>query len=328
MAGSSSEMAIFQRVVERGSFAGAADDVGLSPSAVAKLISRLEARLGVRLINRTTRRLALTAEGEFYLEHAREIIAAIESVEADIASARLSPRGHLRVHTFPVIAVHHLVPVLLDFMTCYPQITFDFLVTNRIVDIIGENVDVSLRIGGLNDSALVARKIVDLTRIVCASPSYLARHGRPVRPADLVQHSCLTLSRNPGSVTWPFRVDGQLVQVDVKGPVSADSTDMLVGLAIEGAGILRLSEHVVGEAIEKGQLEPILQDVQDPEKYPLWALLPPGRNQAPKVRAFLDFLLGRIGSAPWRNRSEAADGGRSRAHAGTKRRSALPPRLA
>ncbi len=208
MASSSTEMAIFQRVAERGSFAGAAEDVGLSASAVAKLIARLEQRLGVRLINRTTRHLALTAEGEIYLEHAREILAAIESAEADIASTRLSPRGHLRVHTFPVIAVHHLAPVLPDFLTRYPQITFDFLVTNRIVDIVGENVDISLRMGGLNDSALVARKIIDLTRVVCASPSYLARYGRPVRPADLVHHSCLTLSRNPGSATWPFRLGG------------------------------------------------------------------------------------------------------------------------
>jgi DNA-binding transcriptional LysR family regulator len=305
MASPSSEMTIFQRVIERGSFAGAADDVGLSPSAVAKLISRLEGRLGVRLINRTTRRLALTAEGEIYLEHAREILAAIEAVEADIASARVSPRGHLRVHAFPVVAVHHLVPVLPDFLQRYPQITFDFLVTNRIVDILGENVDISLRMGALDDSALVARKIVDLSRIVCASPGYLARHGRPVRPADLAQHSCLTLSRNPGSTTWPFRDRGELVQIDVKGTVSADSADMLLGLAIEGAGILRISEHVVAEAIEKGQLEPLLQDVQDPEKYPLWALLPPGRHQAPKLRAFLDFLIERLGSAPWRNGSRS-----------------------
>src|SRR5262245_11794594 len=300
MASSSTEMAIFQRVAERGSFAGAAADVGLSPSAVAKLITRLEVRLGVRLINRTTRRLALTAEGEIYLEHVREILAAIESAEADISSARLSPRGHLRVHTFPVIAVHHLVPVLPDFLTRYPQITFDFLVTNRIVDILGENVDISLRMGTLNDSALVARKIVDLTRVVCASPSYLARHGRPVQPADLVHHSCLTLSRNPGSAMWPFRLGGEQVQVDVKGPVSADSADMLLGLAINGAGILRLSEHVVARAIQQGQLEPLLQDVGDPEKYPLWALLPPGRHQPPKTRAFLDFLIERLGSAPWR----------------------------
>jgi DNA-binding transcriptional LysR family regulator len=312
MASSSSEMAIFQRVAERGSFAGAAEDVGLSPSAVAKLISRLEARLGVRLINRTTRRLALTAEGEIYLGHAREILAAIESAEADITSARPSPRGHLRVHTLPVIAVHHLVPVLPDFLIRYPKITFDFLVTNRMVDILDENVDVSLRIGQLNDSALVARKIVDLTRIVCASPRYLARHGRPVRPADLVHHSCLTLSRNPGSATWPFRVDGELMQVNVNGPVSADSADVLLGLAIEGTGILRLSEHVVADAIHKGQLEPLLQDIQDPQTYPLWALLPPGRHQTPKVRAFLDFLIERLGATPWRAGSGANHRGRSR----------------
>jgi DNA-binding transcriptional LysR family regulator len=299
----SSEMAIFQRVAERGSFGAAAEDAGLSPSAVAKLITRLESRLGVRLINRTTRRLALTTEGEIYLEHAREILAAIESAEADIASARLSPRGHLRVHTFPVIAVHHLVPVLPDFLTRYPQITFDFLVTNRTVDIIGENVDISLRMGALEDSALVARKIVELPRIVCASPGYLARHDRPLRPSDLAHHSCLTLSRNPGSASWPFQVDGKLEQVHVKGPVSADSADMLLGLAVKGAGILRISEHVVAAAIQAGQLEPLLQDFRDPERYPLWALLPPGRHQTPKVRAFLDFLIERLGAAPWRHRS-------------------------
>jgi len=312
MASSATEMAIFQRVAERGTFAGAADDVGLSPSAVAKLITRLEARLGVRLINRTTRRLALTAEGGIYLDHAREILAAIESAEADIASARLAPRGHLRVHAFPFIAVRHLAPVLPEFLALYPQITLDFMITNRIVDVVGENLDVSLRMGQLNDSALVARKIVDLPRIVCASPDYIARRGRPVQPADLTQHPCLILSRNPGAATWPFEVGGKLMQVEVKGPVSADSTAMLLGLAIEGVGILRLSEHVVGEAIQKGQLLPLLQDVGDPERYPLWALLPPGRNQAPKVRVFLDFLLERLGSAPWRTGSEASDGRNSK----------------
>jgi len=308
MANSSTEMAIFQRVAERGSFAGAADDVGLSPSAVAKLVTRLETRLGVRLINRTTRRLSLTTEGEIYLERAREILAAIETAEAEISSARLSPRGHLRVHAFPFIAVRHLASVLPDFLVRYPQITFDFMVTNRIVDIIGENVDISLRIGALNDSALIARKIVNVPRIVCASPSYLARHERPTKPADLADHACLNLSRNPGSATWPFRVDGKLVQVEVNGPVSADSAAMLLGLAIQGAGILRLSEHVVAGAIQKGELEPLLQKVRDPEQYPLWALMPPGRNQAPKVKAFLDFLVDRLGSAPWRTRGRIDNG--------------------
>jgi DNA-binding transcriptional LysR family regulator len=293
-------MAIFERVAERGSFAGAAEDVSLSPSAVAKLITRLELRLGVRLINRTTRRLALTAEGEIYLDRVREILGAIESAESEIASARASPRGHLRVHTFPVIAAHHLAPALPDFLARHPHITFDFMVTNRSVDLVGENLDVSLRMGPLEDSALVACKIVDLSRVVCASPGYLARHGRPVEPADLVRHACLTLNRNPGSASWPFRINGKLTRIDVKGPVSADSADMLLQLAIGGAGILRLSEHVVARSIHEGLLQPLLQDAQDPETYPLFALLPPGRHQAPKVRVFIDFLIERLGSAPWR----------------------------
>jgi DNA-binding transcriptional LysR family regulator len=300
MAGSPAEMAIFERVAARGSFAGAAEDVSLSPSAVAKLIARLEQRLGVRLINRTTRRLALTAEGEIYLDRVREILAAIEVAEAEIASVRASARGHLRVHTFPIIAAHQLAPAVPDFLARHPHITLDFLVTNRIVDLIGENVDVSLRIGPLESSGLVSRKIVDLSRLVCASPAYLARHGRPTEPADLVRHACLTLSRNPGSTSWPFLVNGKLTRIEVKGPVSADSADMLLQLAIAGAGILRLSEHVVAPSIHEGLLQPLLQDAQDPDTYPLFALLPPGHHQAPKVRAFIDFLIERLGSAPWR----------------------------
>jgi DNA-binding transcriptional LysR family regulator len=135
---------------------------------------------------------------------------------------------------------------------------------------------------------------------VCASPSYLTEHGRPVEPSDLVRHACLTLSRNPGSASWPFRVNGRHTRIDVKGPVSADSADMLLQLAIGGAGILRLSEHVVARSIHEGLLQPLLQDAQDPETNPLYALLPPGRHQAPKVRAFIDFLIEHLGPAPWR----------------------------
>lgn len=211
-----------------------------------------------------------------------------------------SPRGHLRVHTFPVIAAHELASALPEFLVRHPHLSFDFMVINRSVDLIGENVDVSLRIGPLEDSGLVSRKIVDLSRIVCASPDYLARHGRPAEPADLVRHACLTLSRNPGSASWPFRINGKRTRIDVKGPVSADSADMLLQLAIRGAGILRLSEHVVARSIQEGLLQSLLQDMQDPETYPLFALMPPGHHQAPKVRAFIDFLIERLGSAPWR----------------------------
>jgi DNA-binding transcriptional LysR family regulator len=302
MANPSNEMGVFERVVERGSFAGAAQDVGVSSSAVSKLITRLELRLGVRLINRTTRRLGLTAEGEVYLKRAREILGAIDAAESEIASARTSPRGHLRVLAPPVLAVDHLGPALPDFLTRHPRVTLDFLVTNRVIDLVGENIDIALRTGHLDDSTVVSRKIVDISRIICASPRYLARYGRPVRPSDLVRHSCLTLNRIPESAVWSFRVDGQLTRVEVKGPVSADSADLLARLAIEGAGIVRLGEIAVAGAIQEGLLEPLLEDSHEPESFPLWALMPPGRQRALKVKVFLDFLIERLGSAPWRRR--------------------------
>jgi DNA-binding transcriptional LysR family regulator len=300
MASPPHEMRVFQRVIERGSFAAAAEDIGLSPSAVSKLITRLELRLGVRLINRSTRRLAMTHEGEIYFERARDILRAIESTESEVALTRASPRGHLRVHAFPTFAVDHLSAVLPDFLARYPRITFDFLVTNRSVDLIADNIDIALRVGRLDDSALVASKIVDLTQVVCASPKYLARHGRPVHPSDLARYACLTLSHFPGANRWPFQIDGQLVQVEVKGPVAADSAHMLLKLAIEGMGIIRFGDNVVAGAVQERDLEVILQDFQEPNRFPLWAMLPPGRQRTPKVKVFLEFLIERFGPAPWR----------------------------
>ncbi len=165
MTNAANEMGVFERVIERGSFAAAAQDVGLSPSAVSKLIFRLEQRLGVRLINRTTRRLALTAEGTTYLKRSREILAAIEAAETEIASARTSPRGHLRVHAPPVMIGDHFGPALPEFLVRYPRITIDFLVTNRTVDLVAENIDIAMRTGKLPDSSMIACKIIDLTQI-------------------------------------------------------------------------------------------------------------------------------------------------------------------
>lgn len=302
MASPPHEMGIFQRVIERGSFAGAAEDIGLSPSAVSKLITRLELRLGVRLINRTTRRLALTHEGEIYLQRSRDILRAIDATEAEIASTRMSPRGRLRVHAFPTFAVDHLSAALPDFSARYPHITFDFLVTNRSVDLIADNIDIALRVGPLNDSTLVASKIADLTQVVCASPKYLARYGRPLQPSDLARHACLTLSHFPNANKWSFWVGGERVQVEVKGPIAADSAHLLLRLAIEGMGIVRFGDNVVARAIQEGLLEPLMQDLQEPENFPLWAILPPGRQRTPKVKVFLDFLTTRFGRAPWRTR--------------------------
>ena len=300
MANAANEMSVFERVAERGSFAAAAEDVGLSPSAVSKLIMRLEQRLGVRLINRTTRRLALTAEGRTYLDRSREILAAIDAAESEIVSARISPRGHLRIHAPPVMIGDHFGPALSEFLTRYPRITMDFLVTSRAVDLVGENVDIAMRTGKLPNSSLIACKIVDLTQIVCASPAYLARHGRPLVPSDLTRHRCLVLNGIPEPTTWKFHDGTGAVAVEIKGAVSADSSDVLLRLAVEGVGIVRLGELAVGRALRNGSLEPLLLSVQVNEGYPLWALLPPGRQRSPKVKVFLEFLNERLGLAPWR----------------------------
>ncbi len=300
MANPSQEMGVFERVAERGSFAGAAKDTGLTPSAVSKLVSRLEQRLGVRLVTRTTRRLALTSEGEAFLRRSREILAAIDAAEAEVSSARLSARGQLRVLAPPVLAVEQLAPALPAFLARHPRITCDFLVTNRAVDLVKENVDVALQTGALSSSTLVARKVASLTQVICASPQYLARHGWPETPSDLARHSCLTLSRNPEASVWHFRVNNRTVPVGVKGSARADSADMLVRLAIEGVGIVRLGEIAVTGAIQKGLLQPLLQDTHQPESYPLWAVMPPGRQRALKVKVFLDFLSAHFATQPWR----------------------------
>jgi DNA-binding transcriptional LysR family regulator len=299
MANPSQEMGVFERVAERGSFAGAAQDTGLTASAVSKLVTRLEQRLGVRLITRTTRRLVLTSEGETFLRRSREILAAIDAAEAEIAAGRMAARGRLRVLAPPVLAVDQLAPAVPAFLARHPRITFDFLVTNRVIDLVKENVDVALQTGTLGSSTLVARKIADLKQVICASPHYLARHGRPEAPSDLTQHSCLTMSGSSDSSVWRFRVDNRVVAINVKGSAAADSADMLVRLAVEGVGIVRLGEIAVASAIQKGLLQPMLQETHQPESYPLWAVMPPGRQRALKVKVFLDFLTGRFANQPW-----------------------------
>lgn len=300
MANPANEMAVFERVAARGSFAAAAGDVGLSASAVSKLISRLETRLGVRLIHRTTRRLALTAEGATYLKRSQEILAAIEAAEGELASGRTSPRGHLRVHAPPVMISDHFAPALPGFLARYPRLTIEFVVANRVVDLVAENIDVSMRAGPQPDSSMIACKIIDLSQIVCASPKYLATHGRPNTPFDLKNHACLPLTSMLEPSTWRFDKDGESIAVEVDGPVGADSSDVLFKLAVEGIGIVRLGELAVAKALIDGSLVQVLQDVQVKEGYPLWALLPAGRQRSPKIRAFQEFLAQCLGRAPWR----------------------------
>ena len=295
-----SEMTAFVRAVELGGFSTAARDMGLTPSAISKLVTRLEDRLGVRLLNRTTRKLALTPEGEAYFQRSQRILADIDEAESEVARFRAQPKGLLRINVGSAFGMHQLAPALPEFLAANPEVRIELTVTDRIVDLIEEGADLGIRLGTLPDSSLVARKICDVERVVCASPAYLRKHGVPKRPDDLLGHNCLTISYSPGLRRWPFAAGDGVRHVEVAGNVSANTAESLLQLALLGVGIIRLSDPIVGEAIRDGRLVALLQDVHHAEPVPLHAVYPQGRHRSPRVAAMIDFLVERFGSAPWR----------------------------
>jgi DNA-binding transcriptional LysR family regulator len=292
------DMRAFVCVVEDHSFSAAATRLGLTPSAVSKLVTRLENRLGVRLLHRSTRRLALTSEGEIYFARAGQILADIDEVEAEIAKSRGSPRGHLRVNTGHAFGVQQLAPALPDFLVRYPDVEIELSITDRLIDPVEEHADVMIRAGPIFDTSLSARKIAEFERTICAAPSYLARWGEPRTPADLAKHMCIVAGPTLGR--WPFRMRDGMENVEIAPRVTTDSADAALQLALHGAGIVRLGDLLLAEPIRRGLLVPLLTDVHHVEPLPLSALYLAGRHRLPKVRVFLDFLVERFARAPWR----------------------------
>lgn len=300
-----SEMTAFVRAVELGGFSTAARDMGLTPSAISKLVTRLEDRLGVRLLNRTTRKLALTPEGEAYFNRSQRILADIHEAENEVALFRAQPKGLLRINVGTAFGMHQLAPALPDFLARNPELRIELTVTDRVVDLIEEGADLGIRLGTLPDSSLVARKICDVERVVCASPAYLKKNGLPRRPDDLARHNCLAVSYSPSLRRWPFTSGDTVRHVEVAGNVSANTAESLLQLALLGVGIIRLSDPIVGEAIRDGRLVALLQDVHHAEPLPLHAVYPQGRHRSPRVAAMIDFLVERFGAAPWRAPAKA-----------------------
>jgi DNA-binding transcriptional LysR family regulator len=291
----SDEIAIFVRVVERGSFTTVAEETGLTPSGVSKVVTRLEDRLGVRLLQRTTRRLALTPEGETLLSRGREILLAIEAMESEVTAARGKPRGLVRVNTGSAFAKHKLIPALPDFRARFPEIEIELGIDDRRIDVIAQQVDVAIRSGPLGDSQLVARKIGEARRVVCASRAYVKRHGKPRSPEDLARHSCLVLAGHARLAEWPMRIGSAVSPVRVKAWMTCDSADVLLDLVRAGLGIARLSSFLMEDALASGAIVSLLTDHHVPEPVPSTALMPPGRQHLPRVRAFVDFLVERCG---------------------------------
>jgi DNA-binding transcriptional LysR family regulator len=285
----------FVRTVDLGSFAAVGVEIGLTPSGVSRIVTRLEDRLGVKLIHRTTRRLALTPEGETFLAHARGILSAVEVAHAAVASTHGRARGHVRLNSGTAFAKHRLAKLLPDFIAQYPDITIDLSVSDQRIDPISERVDVTIRVGALADSELIAVRLGEVRRVIAASPRYLAVHGTPRQPADLLRHNCLLFSFSRLS-QWPLFENGKRVLVAAKGNVTSDSAELLLDLALAGIGILRLGDFLGESALAQGQLIPLLADCHDDDPQPITALLLPDRQSIPRVRAVVDFLKARLGA--------------------------------
>jgi DNA-binding transcriptional LysR family regulator len=293
-------MTAFVRAVETGGFSAAARDLGLTPSALSKLVTRLEDRLGTRLLHRTTRRLQLTAEGEAFYARARPILTAVAEAEAEVTQAGASPRGLLRLHCGSAFGMHQLAQAIPRFQKIHPEVDMDITISDQPLGPMEEGIDLAIRIGPLDESSMVARRICNLERVICAAPSYLERHGTPRTPDDLQQHNCLWITSLPALRRWPFDTDDGIRVVHIGGNVAANNAETVLQLAVAGAGITRLTDVIVGDAIRRGDLVPILIDWHHVEPVPLFATYPSGRNLSPKVRAMVEFLVAEFGAAPWR----------------------------
>ncbi len=301
------EMEAFVRAATRQSFSEAAREMNVTPSAISKLVSRLETRLGARLFNRTTRRLHLTPEGETFLSRSRRILAEIEDAESEVLTSASKPRGLLRMHSTVAFAHHQLSSSLRDFGARYPDIQVELSVSDSLVDLIDEGGDLAVRTGPLPDSTLIARRIGSFERVVCASPAYLRHYGLPRTPRELLEHNCLVFATSDNARRWQFvdtaRTDDgaseSTYEVFVHGRFSANNADMLLQWAINSAGIVRLPDLMVGPAIRSGDLVPLLTDYQVRENRPVWAVCPSGRQSAPRVQAMIGFLTERFSESPW-----------------------------
>lgn len=292
------DIATFVRVVERGTFRAAAEDVGLTPSAVSKLVTRLEGRLGTRLLYRTTRRLALTPEGEVFFKRAREIVDAIDEAMSEVAQAD-KPRGMLRINCAVGFGYHELSRVLPDFVARYPDIDVVLAVTDRVVDLLAENSDVGIRSGVVTDQSLVARKFAVLERRLYAAPDYLKLKGTPQSPDELAEHNCIVLGTHP-PYTWPFRIDTVERKIDIKSRLVVNNAEAAYRLALAGGGITRIADVLVGNAVRNRSLVPVLDAFNDPEPTPLSAVYPYGRFRSSRVRVFVDYLIERFSKTPWK----------------------------
>jgi len=291
-----SHLEFFVLLARHGSLSAAARALDLTPPAATKRLAQLEERLGVRLVNRTTRTSSLTPEGETYLHYATRILADLHEMEEAVSSTRAVPRGLLRVNASLGFGRTTIAPLVSTFAQRYPQVEVQLDVTDRPVDLVASGIDLAIRFGDLPDQRLVARRIMSNRRLLCASPRYLERHGTPASLADLASHRCIVHRQNDEAHgVWRLEHEGRAVSVKVRGALSSNDGDIVLGWALDGHGILVRSEWDLAKYVDSGRLRIVLPGYVQPEA-DLFVVYPSKRRQSARARAFVDFLVEQFGA--------------------------------
>jgi LysR family transcriptional regulator, regulator for bpeEF and oprC len=289
-----SDVVAFVRVVEAHSFVAAAQTLGMSPSAISKAVSRLEERLGARLLNRTTRSLSLTDLGTNYYERCRDALGQLDQAESEVSDSRGIPRGRLRVDVPVSLGRRLIVPALPRFIAQNPELTLQMSMNDRVLDLVQEGIDAALRVGTLSDSSLIARRVGGFRGVTCASPEFIERVGLPLTPQDLKPEHCIAMFKLGTNETreWLYRKGGLEYKVTPGAPLSFSDPESAVTAAISGAGFVRSLDFVVEAQIASGLLQPVLEDWNEGASWPVSVVYPQHRQPTAKIRAFIDFVSG------------------------------------
>ncbi|SNS18048.1 transcriptional regulator, LysR family [Noviherbaspirillum humi] len=300
-----SELSFFVLLARKGSLSAVARELDITPPAATKRLAQMERRLGVRLVNRTTRRISLTDEGERYLAQAGAILAAIREMEESVSGGRDEPRGLLRVNATLGFGRTTIAPLVSGFARRYPEVEVQLQLTDRPINLVEEAFDLGIRFGELPDTRLTARRIMSNRRFLCAAPSYLRRHGEPQTPADLADHCCILHRQNDEAHgVWRLTRNRRSHSVKVSGMLSSNDGDVVLGWALEGHGILLRSEWDAAKYLQTGRLQVVLKDYQ-PAPADLFVYYPSRQHLPAKVRVFIDFLASQLGDGNGRKRSAA-----------------------
>ncbi len=292
-------MRTFAQVAESGGIGLAAQRMGIAKSAVSRRLTELEGYLGAQLFKRTTRQFSLTDSGQVFYEHCQRLLADLDEAELAVSQAHGGLRGRLRVAMPLSFGLRHLGPAIYDFMRLHPQVEFDLDLNDRQLDLLQEGIDVAIRIADLPDSSLIARRLTSIRHLVCASPDYLAAHGRPETPEQLSGHGCLVYSNESDPGHWRYEDEqGKGGQVHVPIRLRANNGDILCAAARAGLGLVREPSFILHEAIRAGELVPILTEYRWPS-YPVSVVYPQTRHLSQRVRAFADFLVERFAGVPY-----------------------------